>query len=65
MMREKEDLLEELKMVEDDRTAYDEVINDVQALCYKYVGDSKAYLLIAKKLEQLMRLLGDEASWSE
>lgn len=51
--------LKDFKMVKDENTAYDEVIEDINALNHGYVKTKGARILITKKLKQLMRLLND------
>jgi hypothetical protein len=45
------------KMVEDQDTAYDEVLDDLLALTDKYVKEKSAKEIFNKKLQQLRRII--------
>jgi hypothetical protein len=51
--------LDDLKMIRDDDTSYDEVARDAGYIGVKYIKDKKVVELFVQKINQLMRLLND------
>lgn len=52
--------LSDVKMVKDEHTAYDEVIQDINSIGHAFLTEPKVIKRLTEKCKQLMRLLNDD-----